>query len=241
MKISIASTLFTASLLAASLASAQSAQPAYTGTFHGAAHSTSGTASVYVAKDGKKTLRLSDFKTSNGPDVHVVLIAASDAQDNENFLDKNVARVELGKLKGNQGNQTTRSPEEQTSPNSKPFRSTANASMQTSARRRLKASRHTQMRGAPIECAPLIHRTNECSAKRKSNVSPVSSLDPDPRRDRAARALVRFPAGKAHHQQKSRRAAACVHCDLKCIASTFTKKSKRRRLVNDCRCPEPKT
>ena len=111
MKISIASTLFTASLLAASLASAQSAQPAYTGTFHGAAHSTSGTASVYIAKDGKKTLRLSDFKTSNGPDVHVVLIAASDAQDNENFLDKNVARVELGKLKGNQGNQNYAIPE----------------------------------------------------------------------------------------------------------------------------------
>jgi hypothetical protein len=33
------------------------------------------------------------------------LIAASDAEDNENFLDKKVERVELGQLKGNQGDQ----------------------------------------------------------------------------------------------------------------------------------------
>jgi hypothetical protein len=92
-------------VLNASLAWAQMAQPAYSGTFHGAAHATSGKAEVYVGKNGKETLRLSDFKTSNGPDVHVVLIAATDAQDNENFLDKKVKRVELGKLKGNEGNQ----------------------------------------------------------------------------------------------------------------------------------------
>ena len=166
MKISIASTLLTATLLTASLASAQSAQPAYTGTFHGAAHSTSGTASVYVAKDGKKTLRLSDFKTSNGPDVHVVLIAASDAQDNENFLDKNVERVELGKLKGNQGNQNYAIPEGTDLSNSKPFRSTANASMRTSARRRSKASKHDEFKGAPPRYAPFIHHANDSSAKK---------------------------------------------------------------------------
>ena len=34
-----------------------------------------------------------------------MLIAATDAQDGENFLDKNVERVELGKLKGNEGDQ----------------------------------------------------------------------------------------------------------------------------------------
>jgi hypothetical protein len=105
MKAQTLSTLFAAGLLTTSFAFAQSAQPAYTGTFHGAAHATTGTASIFVGKDGKKTLRLSDFKTSNGPDVHVVLIAATDAQDNENFLDKKIERVELGKLKGNEGNQ----------------------------------------------------------------------------------------------------------------------------------------
>jgi hypothetical protein len=75
-----------------------------TGTFHGAAHKTTGRATVYSV-DGKQTLRITNFKTSNGPDVHVVLIAATDAQDDENFFDKKVERVELGSLKGNEGDQ----------------------------------------------------------------------------------------------------------------------------------------
>lgn len=83
---------------------AQNGNIVATGNFHGAAHKTSGRATIYSV-DGKETLRLTNFKTSNGPDVHVVLIAASDAPDNENFLDKNVERVELGKLKGNEGDQ----------------------------------------------------------------------------------------------------------------------------------------
>lgn len=141
MKTSIASSLFTAALLAATFASAQSAQPAYSGTFHGAAHSTSGTASIYTGKDGKETLRFSDFKTSNGPDVHVVLIAASDAQDNENFLDKNVERIELGKLKGNRATRTTQSRRGRICRSSKPSRSIVSASTPTSGSRRSKRSR----------------------------------------------------------------------------------------------------
>jgi hypothetical protein len=50
-------------------------------------------------------LRLTHFKTSNGPNVHVILIAATDAQDDENFLKKNIERVDLGSLKGNEGDQ----------------------------------------------------------------------------------------------------------------------------------------
>jgi hypothetical protein len=84
---------------------AQSASPVQTGVFHGQVHSTSGRASIYKTADGKLTLRLTNFKTSNGPDVHVLLIAAKDAQDNDNFLKNNVERVELGKLKGNEGDQ----------------------------------------------------------------------------------------------------------------------------------------
>ncbi|MBV8438216.1 MAG: DM13 domain-containing protein [Silvibacterium sp.] len=84
---------------------AQSSTPVQTGVFHGQVHSTSGRASVYKGADGKMTLRLTDFKTSNGPDVHVLLIAANDAQDNDNFLKSNVERIELGKLKGNEGDQ----------------------------------------------------------------------------------------------------------------------------------------
>jgi hypothetical protein len=84
---------------------AQSSTPIQTGTFHGQVHSTSGRASIYEGSGNKLTLRLTKFKTSNGPDVHVLLIAANDAQDNDNFLKNNVERVELGKLKGNEGDQ----------------------------------------------------------------------------------------------------------------------------------------
>lgn len=87
------------------VAFAQSSAPVQTGVFHGQVHSTSGRASIYKGSDGKLTLRLTNFKTSNGPDVHVLLIAANDAQDNDNFLKSKVERIELGKLKGNEGDQ----------------------------------------------------------------------------------------------------------------------------------------
>jgi len=76
-----------------------------TGTFHGKVHSTSGRATIYREESGKLILRLTNFKTSNGPDVHVILIAAKDADDDANFLKSNTKRLELGKLKGNEGDQ----------------------------------------------------------------------------------------------------------------------------------------
>jgi hypothetical protein len=76
-----------------------------TGTFHGKVHQTSGRATVYREADGTLVLHLTHFKTSNGPDVHVVLIAAKDAEDDANFLRSDTDRVELGKLKGNEGDQ----------------------------------------------------------------------------------------------------------------------------------------
>jgi hypothetical protein len=76
-----------------------------TGTFHGKVHMTSGRATIYQEKDGKLVLRLTRFKTSNGPDVHVVLIAVKDADDDANFLKNGTERVELGVLKGNEGDQ----------------------------------------------------------------------------------------------------------------------------------------
>jgi hypothetical protein len=76
-----------------------------TGTFHGKVHQTSGRATVYQEADGKLVLRLTNFKTSNGPDVHVILVAAKDADDDANFLKSDTARLELGKLKGNEGDQ----------------------------------------------------------------------------------------------------------------------------------------
>jgi hypothetical protein len=76
-----------------------------TGNFHGTLHSTSGRATIYQEQDKQVVLRLTNFKTSNGPDVHVILIGAEDADDNANFLKSNTARLELGKLKGNEGDQ----------------------------------------------------------------------------------------------------------------------------------------
>jgi len=76
-----------------------------TGSFHGNVHPTSGRATIYQEADGKLILRLTNFKTSNGPDVHVILVAAKDADDDANFLKSNTPRVELGKLKGNEGDQ----------------------------------------------------------------------------------------------------------------------------------------
>jgi len=72
------------------------------GSFHSVAHETHGKASI-LAVGGKRILRLTDFATSNGPDVRVYLVAAPDAADNETVT--HAGFVELGKLKGNQGNQ----------------------------------------------------------------------------------------------------------------------------------------
>ena len=88
------------------LATAQEkAKALETGTFHGKVHSTSGRATIYSGANGRLVLRLTNFKTSNGPDVHVVLIAAKDADDDANFLKSSTERIELGALKGNEGDQ----------------------------------------------------------------------------------------------------------------------------------------
>jgi Electron transfer DM13 len=83
----------------------QKAKTLYTGRFHGNVHSTEGRATVYQQEDGKLLLRLTTFKTWNGPDVHVILVATKDASDDANFLKSNTERLELGKLKGNEGDQ----------------------------------------------------------------------------------------------------------------------------------------
>ncbi len=91
-------------VLSAEASFAQSGAILLTGTFHGAVHKTSGRATVYQSDRGD-VLRLTHFSTSNGPNVHVLLIAAADAKDDENFLSENVERIDLGMLKGNQGDQ----------------------------------------------------------------------------------------------------------------------------------------
>ena len=73
------------------------------GQFHSGAHETKGMAAVFQLADGKKTLRLTNFETSNGPDVHVYLVAAQDAKDNDTVTKAEF--VDLGSMKGNIGDQ----------------------------------------------------------------------------------------------------------------------------------------
>jgi len=80
-------------------------EPLYTGKLEGKIHQTSGRATIYKNKDGKEYLRLSDFTTSNGPDVHVILVRAEDKALEQEIVKGDLERVELGTLKGNQGDQ----------------------------------------------------------------------------------------------------------------------------------------
>jgi len=73
------------------------------GRFHSVAHETEGTASVHELGGGRRVLRLTEFATSNGPDVRVYLVAAPDASDNETVT--KAGFVELGRLKGTEGDQ----------------------------------------------------------------------------------------------------------------------------------------
>jgi Electron transfer DM13 len=83
--------------------SGESASVLVKGEFKSVAHDTKGSARIYRLADGKRVLRLTDFATSNGPDVRVYLVAAPDAVDNETV--KRAGFVELGKLKGTDGDQ----------------------------------------------------------------------------------------------------------------------------------------
>ena len=73
------------------------------GSFHTVAHQTRGTVTVYQNAEGKRTLRFTNFQTSNGPDVQVYLVANTDANDNETVTRSGF--LSLGTLKGNIGDQ----------------------------------------------------------------------------------------------------------------------------------------
>jgi hypothetical protein len=73
------------------------------GSFHTVLHDTSGTATVYQLGDGSRILRFTNFQTSNGPDVHVYLVAADDAKDSDSV--KKAGFIDLGSIKGNVGDQ----------------------------------------------------------------------------------------------------------------------------------------
>ncbi|HET7006291.1 MAG TPA: DM13 domain-containing protein [Candidatus Binatia bacterium] len=73
------------------------------GNFKSLAHETKGVATIYKLADGRQTLRLTEFETSNGPDVHVYLTAAEVAEGSDAI--KAAGFIDLGSMKGNQGDQ----------------------------------------------------------------------------------------------------------------------------------------
>jgi hypothetical protein len=86
--------------------SAQSGTPAQlleSGHFYSILHPTQGVATIYQLSDGGRILRLTNFTTSNGPDVHVYMVAAEDAKDAASV--QQAGFIDLGVLKGNIGDQ----------------------------------------------------------------------------------------------------------------------------------------
>jgi len=80
-----------------------SPQPIVSGQFYSILHPTAGTATIYQMGDGTRVLRLAPFSTSNGPDVHVYMVAADDAKDVATV--QRAGFVDLGVIKGNIGDQ----------------------------------------------------------------------------------------------------------------------------------------
>jgi Electron transfer DM13 len=88
----------------ASMASIEKGPMAITkGSFKSLAHETKGTAAIYQLGNGKRALRLTEFETSNGPDVHVYLTAAEVAKGSDAI--KEAGFIDLGSMKGNKGDQ----------------------------------------------------------------------------------------------------------------------------------------
>jgi pimeloyl-ACP methyl ester carboxylesterase len=73
------------------------------GAFVSGEHNTSGTAKVLRLSDGSRVLRLENFSTSDGPDVHVWLTDAQAGAPSHSFDDGRY--LKLGKLKATDGNQ----------------------------------------------------------------------------------------------------------------------------------------
>jgi hypothetical protein len=80
-------------------------KPLLTNRFVSLAHPTTGRATVYERGDGTRLLRLTDFSTSNGPAVHVLLIDGLAPDVAKNFTLEALKNADLGDLKATQGDQ----------------------------------------------------------------------------------------------------------------------------------------
>ncbi|MCY3914827.1 MAG: DM13 domain-containing protein [Chloroflexi bacterium] len=65
-------------------------------------HGAEGSATIYELPDGERVLRFEDFRSKNGPDLHVYL---STEAPTSTFAGLGANEIHLGALKGNVGNQ----------------------------------------------------------------------------------------------------------------------------------------
>jgi electron transfer DM13 len=79
--------------------------PLYTGSFHSAARVTSGRATVYRQPNGSRVLTVSNFSTSSGPVLNVILLDGSRIANSQNFTPGDTDGRDLGELKATQGEQ----------------------------------------------------------------------------------------------------------------------------------------
>jgi hypothetical protein len=85
-------------------------QPLESGQFYSILHPTKGIATIYQVGDKARVLRFTNFSTSNGPDVHVYMVAAEDAKDVATV--ENAGFVDLGVIRGNIGDQNYTLPDD---------------------------------------------------------------------------------------------------------------------------------
>jgi hypothetical protein len=77
----------------------------YTGSFHSDAHETTGRATVYQQSNGSRALRMSNFSTSDGAALHVILLDGRNLAHGRDLTLNGTNDRDLGELKAIQGEQ----------------------------------------------------------------------------------------------------------------------------------------
>ena len=80
-------------------------QPILTGRFQRKTQQTTGRATIYKKPGGEEYLRLTDFATSNGWDVHIVLARSVDLNVAKKVVNGALDSIDIGPLKSNEGDQ----------------------------------------------------------------------------------------------------------------------------------------
>src|SRR5215813_11376584 len=95
--------MLTLGMLAAFIQRARAPKVLAAGRFHQVAHKGEGTAAIVQLRNGRRLLRLTHFRTTDKPDLSVLLISAPDAFENQTILKSKV--YVLGQLQNAAGDQ----------------------------------------------------------------------------------------------------------------------------------------